>query len=174
MEKEKVINYNTNDRAIVSALRTAGQSLTLDQINEATGLKLIPGNIVGAMRKGLVVATGEAEAPATKKSTVSVYQVVSTDTSAKDAKGNSVYTASELEIMKALVDNNIDTFILSELSELVGRKLASGSINALSHKKGNLAKIGERQVISDTTKTVKLYGLNPNFPTDFDGEAIDA
>ena len=56
----KQVTYNDNDRAIVNALKGT-EGLTLTEINEATGLSLVSGNIVSAMKKGLITASGEKE-----------------------------------------------------------------------------------------------------------------
>ena len=168
MEKEKIVTYNDNDRAIVNALRNAAQPMTLAQINEATGLNLIPGNIVGAMRKHLIVAVGEAEVASTKKSTVWTYKLVNPDCSAKDEKGNDIYTESEKGIVNALAQGGDRVYTLSDMSELVGRKLSSGSINALVNKKGNLVKVEQITVVTQSTKTVKTYAINTeSFPANF-------
>lgn len=159
----KPVTYNDNDRAIVNALRTAGKPLTLAEINEATGLNLIPGNITGAARKHLVASVGEVEVPSTKKSKVATYKVASFDMAEPDK-----YTDSEKEILSALQNSDAATFTLRELSDLVGRKLSSGSINALVNKKGNLAKAGEVEIIVPTTKIVKVYGLAETLPADFE------
>ena len=168
MEKEKIVTYNDNDRAIVNALRGSDSPLTLAQINEATGLNLIPGNIVGAMRKNLIVAAGEVEVATSKKSTVWTYRLANADCTAKDEKGNDIYTDSEKGIVNALAGAEDRAYTLAEMSELVGRKLSSGSINALVSKKGNLVKVEQVTVMVPATKTVKTYAINTeSFPANF-------
>ena len=49
--KKTTITYTDNDRAIVAAVKNAPEGLTLAEINEATGLKIVAGHIVAAMKK---------------------------------------------------------------------------------------------------------------------------
>ena len=49
-KQPKPVTYNDNDRAIVNALRDS-EGMTLAELNEATGLHLVSGNLVSAMKK---------------------------------------------------------------------------------------------------------------------------
>ena len=57
--------------------------MTLAQINEATGLKLVAGNIVSAMRKGLITKAGEVDVEKEGTRKVYTYNFVSADAMVK-------------------------------------------------------------------------------------------
>ena len=71
----KPVTYNDNDRAIVNALKGT-EGLTLTEINEATGLSLVSGNIVSAMKKCLIAASVEKEVERPVIRPVSTYAYV--------------------------------------------------------------------------------------------------
>ena len=99
MAKEKQINYTENDRAIVNALKGAESPMTLAQINEATGLKLVAGNIVSAMRKGLITKVGEVDVEKEGTRKVYTYNFVSADAMVKADGKPFNYTDGEQEII---------------------------------------------------------------------------
>ena len=53
--------------------------MTLTEINEATGLSLVSGNIVSAMKKGLIAASGEKEVERPVIRPVSTYAFVTNE-----------------------------------------------------------------------------------------------
>ena len=158
MAKEKKIVYTANDIAIVKALE-AQPNQTLAQLNESTGLKLVAGHIVGAMRKGLIAASGTVEVnkPATRK--VNTYTFVTADPIANpNGKGNYNYTDGEAEVLKAAA-NFEGRFTLEELADVMKlEKLSSGRINGLV-KKGNIAKGDQVELASIKVSTVNTYAL---------------
>lgn len=160
----KPVTYNDNDRAIVNALK-GKEGLTLAEINEATGLTLVSGNIVSAMKKGLIAASGEKEVERPVIRPVSTYSFV-TDEVLMGANGKPFnYTDGEKVILGAA--KNIDgEFTLSDLAAAMNlEKLSSGSINGLV-KKGNIAKAGTRDVESTAKSTVKVYSFVKDIPAD--------
>lgn len=158
----KPVTYNDNDRAIVNALR-GKEGLTLAEINEATGLTLVSGNIVSAMKKGLIAASGEKEVERPVIRPVSTYSFV-TDEVLMGANGKPFnYTDGEKVILAAAKGINGE-FTLSDLAAAMNlEKLSSGSINGLV-KKGNIAKAGTRDVESTAKSTVKVYSFVKDIP----------
>lgn len=162
MAKETKINYTDNDRAIVATLKGSAEGMTLAEINEAAGLKLVPGHIVSAMKKGLIAKVGERdiEKPSTRK--VFTYSFATAEPMNKEDGKPHNYTDSEREILAAAA--NIDSpFTLQQLSEAVGRKLSSGSINGLIMK-GNLAKGDQIAVACMSKATVSVYAFSRDIP----------
>lgn len=158
----KPVTYNDNDRAIVNALK-GNEGLTLAEINEATGLTLVSGNIVSAMKKGLIAASGEKEVERPVVRPVSTYSFV-TDEVLIGANGKPCnYTDNEKGILGAA--KGIDgEFTLADLAAAMGlEKLSSGSINGLV-KKGNIAKAGSRDVEGIAKSTVKVYSFVRDIP----------
>lgn len=158
----KPVTYNDNDRAIVNALKGT-EGLTLTEINEVTGLSLVSGNIVSAMKKGLIAASGEKEIERPVIRPVSTYSYT-TDEILMGANGKPFnYTDGEKGILAAA--KGIDgEFTLSDLAGAMGLdKLSSGSINGLV-KKGNIAKAGTRDVESFAKSTVKVYSFIKDIP----------
>ena len=162
MAKEKQINYTENDRAIVNALKGAEGPMTLAQINEATGLKLVAGNIVSAMRKGLITKDGEVDVVKEGTRKVYTYNFVSADAMVKADGKPFNYTDGEQEILKAA--SEIDSpFTLETLSKKLGRKVSSGSTNGLI-KKGNITKGDQILVPCMTKSTVSVYAFAADIP----------
>lgn len=164
MAKENKINYTDNDRAIVKALKGAEGPMTLAQLNEATGLKLVAGNIVSAMRKGLITKAGEIDVEKEGTRKVYTYNFVSGDVMTK-ADGNPFnYTDGEKEILKAA--SEVDSpFTLETLSKKLGRKVSSGSTNGLI-KKGNITKGDQISVPCMVKSTVSTYAFAADIPAD--------
>lgn len=162
MSKEaKPVVYNDNDRAIVSALKGT-EGLTLAEINEATGLHLVSGNIVSAMKKGLIGPVGEKEIARPTKRTVSTYIFQDADARMNGDKPFN-YTENEKNVLAAAASIEGE-FTLSDLAAAMGlEKLSSGSINGLV-KKGNIAKGEGREVEGTSKSTVKIYGFLKDIP----------
>lgn len=160
----KPVTYNDNDRAIVNALKGT-EGLTLAEINAAAGLEkpLVSGNIVSAMKKGLIVASGEREIERPVIRPVGTYRYV-TDEVLMGANGKPFnYTDGEKVILAAA--KGIDgEFTLSDLASAMGlEKVHSGSINGLV-KKGNIEKAGSRDVESYSKTSVKVYSFVRDIP----------
>ena len=163
MAKEKQINYTENDRTIVNALKGAESPMTLAQINETTNLvKLVAGNIVSAMRKGLIAKVGEVEVEKEGTRKVYTYNFVSGDVMTKADGKPFNYTDGEKEILKAA--SEIDSpFTLETLSKKLGRKVSSGSTNGLI-KKGNITKGNQISVPCMVKSTVSTYAFVADIP----------
>ena len=163
MAKEKVINYTENDHAIVNALGNG--DLSLAELREATGLDLKPGHITSAMKKGLIVKTGEREImrPATRE--VSTYNYVDSDVHSNEKGKAFNYTDNEMRVLSAAA--SIDSpFTLAQLAAAMGvERLSSGSINGLV-KKGNITKGEPVEVESFAKSKVGVYGIG-TIPSDF-------
>lgn len=158
----KPINYTANDRAIVDALKNAPEGLTLAGLVAATGLELKPGNIVSAMRKGLIEAIGEVEVLKDSTRKVSTYNFVTADVLTNEGKPFN-YTDGEKEVLTAAA--GIDSpFTLAELATAMNlEKIGSGRINGLV-RKGNITK-GEMVDVPCTVKsTVNVYGFVKDIP----------
>lgn len=162
MAKENKINYTENDRAIVNALKGAEGPMTLAQINEATGLKLVAGNIVSAMRKGLIAKTGEVDVEKEGNRKVFTYNFVSGEVMTKADGKPFNYTDGEKEILKAASEIE-SPFTLETLSKKLGRKVNSGSTNGLI-KKGNITKGNQILVPCMTKSTVSVYAFVADIP----------
>lgn len=164
MSEKKPIVYNDNDRAIVNSLKGT-EGLTITEINEATGLELKPGNIVAAMRKGLIAAIGEKEITRPTTRTVSTYSYVDSEVHTAENGKTFNYTENEKNVLSAA--SSIEgEFTLAELATAMGlEKLSSGSINGLV-KKGNIVKGAGREVEGFSKSTVKIYGFVKDVPED--------
>ena len=162
MAKENKINYTENDRVIVNDNKDAESPMTLAQINEATGLKLVAGNIVSAMRKGLITKAGEVDVEKEGTRKVYTYNFVSGEVMTKADGKPFNYTDGEKEILKTA--SEIDSpFTLESLSEKLGRKVSSGSTNGLI-KKGNITKGGQISVPCMVKSTVSVYAFASDIP----------
>ena len=162
MKKENKTNYTENDKAIVNALKGAKSPMTLAQINEVTGLKLVAGNIVSAMRKGLIAKAGEVDVQKEGTRKVYTYNFVSGDVMTKADGKPFNYTDGEQEILKAA--SEIDSpFTLETLSKKLGRKVSSGSTNGLI-KKGNLTKGNQISIPCMVKSTVSTYAFVADIP----------
>ena len=162
MKKENKINYTENDKAIVNALKGAKNPMTLAQINEVTGLKLVAGNIVSAMRKGLIAKAGEIDVEKEGTRKVYTYNFVSGEVMTKADGKPFNYTDGEQEILKTA--SEIDSpFTLETLSKKLGRKVNSGSTNGLI-KKGNITKGDQILVPCMTKSTVSVYAFAADIP----------
>lgn len=167
MAKENKINYTDNDRAIVKALKGAESPMTLAQINEAIDFKLVnkkivAGNIVSAMRKGLIAKAGEVDVEKEGTRKVYTYNFVSGEVMTKADGKPFNYTDGEKEILKAA--SEVDSpFTLETLSEKLGRKVSSGSTNGLI-KKGNITKGDQISVPCMVKSTVSTYAFVADIP----------
>lgn len=163
MKKENKINYTENDRTIVNALKGAESPMTLAQINETTNLvKLVAGNIVSAMKKGLIAKAGEVDVEKEGTRKVYTYNFVSGDVMTKADGKPFNYTDGEKEILKSA--SEIDSpFTLETLSKKLGRKVSSGSTNGLI-KKGNITKGDQISVPCMVKSTVSTYAFVADIP----------
>lgn len=158
----KPVTYNDNDRAIVNALKGT-DGLTLAEIKEATGLEIVSGHIVSAMKKGLIESIGEREVirPSVRK--VSTYVYVDSDVRNGENGKAYNYTDGEKDVLAAAATLE-GAFTLAQLATAMNReKLSSGSINGLV-KKGNITKGDMVEVPATSKSTVKIYGFVKDIP----------
>ena len=164
MAKQTV--FTKTDKAIVEALKGAVEGLTLTELNEATGIEIKSGHVVGAVKKGLIEAIGEREVTRPAKRKVATYVFVTAD-ALSNAEGKAFnYTDNEKALLAVAATMEGD-FTLAELAVAMNKeRLTSGSINGLV-KKGNIAK-GENDRTVDTfaKSSVNVYGFVKDLPAD--------
>jgi hypothetical protein len=164
MAKQTV--FTKTDKAIVEALKGAVEGLTLSELNEATGIEIKSGHVVGAVKKGLIEAIGEREITRPAKRKVATYVFVTAD-ALSNAEGKAFnYTDNEKALLAVAATMEGD-FTLAELAVAMNKeRLTSGSINGLV-KKGNIAK-GENDRTVDTfaKSSVNVYGFVKDIPAD--------
>ena len=164
MAKQTV--FTKTDKAIVEALKGAAEGLTLAELNEATGLEIKSGNVVGATKKGLIEPVGEKEIQRPGKRKVSTYVFVTAD-ALSNAEGKAFnYTDNEKALLAAAATIEGD-FTLAELATVMNKeRLTSGSINGLV-KKGNITKGEADRTIDVMVKSsVNVYGFVKDLPAD--------
>ena len=154
MAKQTV--FTQNDRAIVKALKGNPDGLTLAELNEATGMEIKSGHVVGAVKKGLIEAIGEREVFRAGKRKVATYHFVTADT-LSNAEGKTFnYTDNEKALLSVAATMEGD-FTLAELAGAMGKeRLTSGSINGLVNKKGNISKGADRTIEVQVKSTVNV------------------
>ena len=164
MAKQTV--FTKTDKSIVEALKGAVEGLTLAELNEATGIEIKSGHVVGAVKKGLIEAIGEREVTRPAKRKVATYVFVTAD-ALSNAEGKAFnYTDNEKALL-AVAGTMEGDFTLAELAVAMNKeRLTSGSINGLV-KKGNIAK-GENDRTVDTVakSSVNVYGFVKDIPAD--------
>ena len=164
MAKQTV--FTKTDKSIVEALKGAVEGLTLSELNEATGIEIKSGHVVGAVKKGLIEAIGEREITRPAKRKVATYVFVTAD-ALSNAEGKAFnYTDNEKALLAVAATMEGD-FTLAELAVAMNKeRLTSGSINGLV-KKGNIAK-GENDRTIDTfaKSSVNVYGFVKDIPAD--------
>ena len=164
MAKQTV--FTKTDKSIVEALKGAVEGLTLSELNEATGIEIKSGHVVGAVKKGLIEAIGEREVTRPAKRKVATYVFVTAD-ALSNAEGKAFnYTDNEKALL-AVAGTMEGDFTLAELAVAMNKeRLTSGSINGLV-KKGNIAK-GENDRTVDTVakSSVNVYGFVKDIPAD--------
>ena len=164
MAKQTV--FTKMDEALVNALKGASEGLTLSELNEATGLEVKSGHLVGAVKKGLIEVIGEREIERPGKRKVATYVFVTAD-ALSNAEGKAFnYTDNEKALLS--VAGSIEgPFTLAELAVAMNKeRLTSGSINGLV-KKGNIVKGEQDREIAVTVKaSVNVYGFVKDIPAD--------
>ncbi len=164
MAKQTV--FTQTDKAIVDALKGAADGLTLAELNEATGIEIKSGHVVGAVKKGLIETIGEREVFRPGKRKVATYSFVTAD-ALSNADGKAFnYTDNEKALL-ASASGIEGEFTLAELAVAMNKeRLTSGSINGLV-KKGNIVKGAEDRTIEVQVKSsVNVYGFVKDIPSD--------
>ena len=158
-KQPKPVTYGDNDRKVAAALANGGE-MTLAEINEATGLTLVAGNIVSMIKKHVIRTVGEREIVRESKGHVGTYSYAHSDLGSKKA-----FTDGEAEVLR--IASSIEgSFTLAELATAMGlEKIGSGRINGLV-KNGNLVKGEDREVIRYSKGVNKTYALDQGVPVD--------
>lgn len=158
-KQPKPVTYSDNDRA-VAALLADGSEMTLAEINAATGLKLVAGNIVSMIKKHVIRTVGEREITRESKGHVGTYSYAHSDLGSKKQ-----FTEGESEVL-AVASSIEGPFTLAELASAMKlEKIGSGRINGLV-KNGNLVKGEDREVIRTSKGVNKTYGIDQGVPAD--------
>ena len=164
MAKQTV--FTKIDSAVVNALKGAADGLTLSELKETTGMEVKSGNLVGAVKKGLIEVIGERDVTRPGKRKVATYKFVTADALSNDEGKTFNYTDNEKALL-AVAAGMEGEFTLAELAAAMNKeRLTSGSINGLV-KKGNIAKGENDRTIEVTVKSsVNVYGFVKDIPAD--------
>ena len=157
--KPKNIVWNDAAKAIVKTLAESDKPLTLAEINAISGVEILPGNITGLIKKGVILNVGKTDALVPSKRKVSLYAFVTAEPQTNPANGKICnYTETETAILATIKDAD-EPMTLAQISEAMGRTLISGNINGLVTK-GNVAVAGEVEVPCMSKKKVSKYVNN--------------
>ena len=157
--KTKTITWNDAAKTIVKTLADSDKPLTLAEINAVSGVEILPGNITGLIKKGVILNVGKTDALVPSKRKVSLYAFVTAEPQTNPANGKICnYTETETAILATIKDADAP-MTLAQISEAMGRTLISGNINGLVTK-GNVAIAGEVEVPCMSKKKVSQYVNN--------------
>lgn len=157
--KSKTITWNDAAKAIVKTLADSDKPLTLAEINAISEVKILPGNITGLIKKGVILNVGKTDALVPSKRKVSLYAFVTAEPQTNPANGKICnYTETESAILATIKDADAP-MTLAQISEAMGRTLISGNINGLVTK-GNVSMAGEIEVPCMSKKKVSQYVNN--------------
>lgn len=157
--KTKTITWNDAAKAIVKTLAESDKPLTLAEINAISEVEILPGNITGLIKKGVILNVGKTDALVPSKRKVSLYAFVTAEPQTNPANGKICnYTDTERAILATIKDADAP-MTLAQISEAMGRTLISGNINGLVTK-GNVAIAGEVEVPCMSKKKVSKYVNN--------------
>lgn len=157
--KSKTITWNDAAKAIVKTLADSDKPLTLAEINVVSGVEILPGNITGLIKKGVILNVGKTDALVPSKRKVSLYAFVTAEPQTNPANGKICnYTDTERAILATIKDAD-EPMTLAQISEAMGRTLISGNINGLVTK-GNVSMAGEVEVPCMSKKKVSQYVNN--------------
>ena len=155
----KTITWNDAAKAIVKTLADSDKPLTLAEINAISGVEILPGNITGLVKKGVILNVGKTVIATPSKRKVSTYAFVTAEPQTNPANGKICnYTETETAILATMKDAD-EPMTLAQISEAMGRALISGNINGLVTK-GNVAVAGEVEVPCMAKKKVSKYVNN--------------
>ena len=155
----KTTTWNDAAKAIVKTLADSDKPLTLAEINAVSGVEVLPGNITGLVKKGVIINVGKTVIAVPSKRKVSLYAFVTAEPQTNPANGKICnYTETETAILAAIKDAD-EPMTLAQISEVMGRTLISGNINGLVTK-GNIAIAGEVEVPCMSKKKVSQYVNN--------------
>ncbi len=155
----KTITWNDAAKAIVKTLAESDRPLTLAEINAISGVEVLPGNITGLVKKGVILNVGSVSVSVPSKRKANTYVFVTAEPQTSPATGKICnYTETESAILATIKDAD-EPMTLAQISEAMGRTLISGNINGLVTK-GNVAVAGEVEVPCMSKKKVSKYVNN--------------
>lgn len=140
---------NEKQTAFINALKET-EGLTLAEASKRAGVEIKSGSINTLVKKGLVTTIGDREIVVKAKRKVKVFAIAAAPTA--DTKLNDKQKA----FLAALADT--EGLTLAEAGAKANTEIKSGSINVLT-KKGLVAIVGEREILVDTKRKVKVFAL---------------
>lgn len=155
----KTTTWNDAAKAIVKTLADSDRPLTLAEINSISGVEVLPGNITGLVKKGVIINVGSVSVAVPSKRKVNTYVFVTAEPQTSPATGKICnYTETESAILATIKDAD-EPMTLAQISEAMGRTLISGNISGLVTK-GNVAIADEVEVPCMSKKKVSQYVNN--------------
>lgn len=156
MSEKKVtkIVWNENRIKASEALKCAEKPLTLDEINEKGGCKMVSGSVQALTACGVWEIVGETTKPTKVKGFVNRYAYVNDESI---TKGNDKQVAI-INVLK----NSHEPLTLKEISERVGFEVKSGTASTMMEH-GAIKALDEQIEVTRVRakgRLVKLYRLN--------------
>lgn len=157
--KTKVIVWNDAAKTIVKTLAESDKPLTLAEINAASGIKIVAGNITSLIRQGIILNVGTTSVAVPSKRKVNTYTLITAEPQTNPANGKICnYTDTEKAILATIKDADAP-MTLAQIGEAMDRTLISGNINGLVTK-GNVSIAGEVEVPCMSKKKASQYVNN--------------
>lgn len=157
--KQKVIVWSDAAKAVVKTLAESDKPLTLAEINAASGVKIVAGNITSLIRQGIILNVGTTSVAVPSKRKVNTYTLITAEPQTNPANGKICnYTDTEKAILATIKDADAP-MTLAQIGEVMDRTLISGNINGLVTK-GNVAIAGEVEVPCMSKKKASQYVNN--------------
>ena len=157
--KQKVIVWSDAAKAVVKTLAESDKPLTLAEINAASGVKVVAGNITSLIRQGIILNVGTTSVAVPSKRKVNTYTLITAEPQTNPANGKICnYTDTEKAILVTIKDADAP-MTLAQIGEAMDRILISGNINGLVTK-GNVAIAGEVEVPCMSKKKASQYVNN--------------
>lgn len=157
--KQKVIVWSDAAKAVVKTLAESDKPLTLAEINVASGMKIVAGNITSLIRQGIILNVGTTSVAVPSKRKVNTYTLITAEPQTNPANGKICnYTDTEKAIL-ATIKNADAPMTLAQIGEAMDRTLISGNINGLVTK-GNVSIAGEVEVPCMSKKKASQYVNN--------------
>lgn len=157
--KQKVIVWSDAAKAVVKTLAESDKPLTLAEINAASGVKVVAGNITSLIRQGIILNVGTTSVAVPSKRKVNTYTLITADPQTNPANGKICnYTDTEKAILAIIKDADVP-MTLAQIGEAMDRTLISGNINGLVTK-GNVAIAGEVEVPCMSKKKASQFVNN--------------
>ena len=157
--KQKVIVWSDAAKAVVKTLAESDKPLTLAEINAASGVKVVAGNITSLIRQGIILNVGTTSVAVSSKRKVNTYTLITAEPQTNPANGKICnYTDTEKAILATIKDADAP-ITLAQIGEAMDRTLISGNINGLVTK-GNVSIAGEVEVPCMSKKKASQYVNN--------------